>query len=109
MFRFTRPLLNAAQRKTTTGITGLKVHHDPLPALTEAYEHTLSALKSVPETSIYRQGVEALTLNKLRILKEAQGDVTKVEKELGEGHIEESLDIAKDELALVSKMIEWKA
>ena len=109
MFRLTRPLLNVARLKTTTGITGLKVHPDPLPALTEAYEHTLSALKFIPETSVYRQGVEALTNNKLRILKEAEGSVEKAEKELGEGQIEESLDIAQDELALVSKMIEWKA
>lgn len=108
MFRLTRPLFNAV-RKTTTGITGLNVHPDPLPALTEAYEHTLSALKFVPETSVYRQGVEALTNNKLRVLREAQGSMDKVEKDLGEGQIEESLQIAQDELALVSKMIEWKA
>lgn len=32
-----------------------------------------------------------------------------VEKELDEGQIEESLDIAADEMKLVSNMIDWKA
>ena len=108
MFRLTRPLFNQL-RKTTTGITGLEVHHDPLPVLTKTYETTLSALSAFPATSVYRQGVEALTQRKLNIVKGANGDINAVEKELDEGHVEESLDIAQDELNLVQKMAEWKA
>ena len=108
MFRLTRPLFNQL-RKTTTGLTGLEVHHDPLPALTKTYETTLSALSAFPATSVYRQGVEALTQRKLSILKGVNGDISAAEKELDEGHIEESLDIAQDELTLVQKMAEWKA
>lgn len=53
--------------------------------------------------------MEALTQNKLRIVQSANGDIAAVERELDEGQIEEALDVAKDELKLVSKMIEWKA
>ena len=108
MFRVTRPLFNQVL-KATTGITGLHVHQNPIPVLTETYETTLSALSAFPATSVYRQGVEALTQRKLSIVKGANGDIAAVEKELDEGHIEESLDIAQDELSLVQKMAEWKA
>jgi NADH dehydrogenase (ubiquinone) 1 alpha subcomplex subunit 5 len=58
---------------------------------------------------VYRQSVEALTQNKLTIVQGANGDIAAVEKQLDEGQIEEALDVAKDELKLVSNMIEWKA
>ncbi|EKM61014.1 uncharacterized protein PHACADRAFT_247310 [Phanerochaete carnosa HHB-10118-sp] len=108
MFRLSRPLFNQVL-KTTTGITGLHVHENPLPALTKTYETTLFTLSTFPATSVYRQGVEALTQRKLNIVKHANGDIAAVEKQLDEGHIEESLDIAEDELNLVQKMAEWKA
>lgn len=108
MLRLTRPLFSQVL-KTTTGITGLKVHPNPLPALKKTYESTLTALSTIPETSVYRQGVEALTRHKLKIVEGANGDVQAAEKQLDEGQIEESLDIAQDELNLVSKMTEWKA
>lgn len=108
MFRLTRPLFNQVL-KTTTGITGLKVHANPLPELAKTYQSTLSALSALPSSSVYRQGVEALTQHKLSIVQKANGDIEAAEKELDEGHIEESLDIAKDELELVAKIAEWKA
>ena len=108
MFRLTRPLYNQL-RKTTTGITGLEVHHDPIPHLVQTYKTTLEKLSAIPETSVYRQGVEALTNHKLNIVQAANGNIAEVEKQLDEGHIEESLDIATDELGLVSKMVDWKA
>jgi NADH dehydrogenase (ubiquinone) 1 alpha subcomplex subunit 5 len=107
MFRLTRPLFQAV--KTTTGITGLAVHPNPLPALTQVYESTLFALNNTPPASVYRRGLEALTLRKLSIVKAASGDIATVEKQLEEGQIEESLQIAEDELQLVGKMAEWKA
>ena len=107
MFRVARPLYQAL--KSTTGITGLAVHPDPLPQLTKTYEATLAALSSIPPSSVYRQGVEALTRRKLDIVRSAGGDVATVEKQLEEGQIEESLDIAQDELKLAAKMVEWKA
>lgn len=107
MFRLTRPLFQAI--RSSTGLTGLAVHPNPLPELTKAYESTLNLLSTIPESSVYRQGVEALTRNKLKIVKEANGDITTVEEKLEEGQIEEALDVAQDEFNLVSKMIEWKA
>lgn len=108
MFRFTRPLLQQVTKKTT-GIVGLAVHQNPLPELTNTYNSTLSVLASIPPTSVYRQGVEALTKHKLNIVQGANGDIASVEKQLDEGQIEESLDIAKDELKLAENMLEWKA
>jgi len=107
MFRLTPALLQAV--KKTTGITGLSVHPDPLPELCKTYQATLSLISSIPSTSVYRQGVEALTQRKLNLVQSANGDIAAVEKGLCEGQIEESLDIATDELNLVSNMIAWKA
>lgn len=107
MLRFTRPLLQVS--KLTTGIYGLAVHPNPLPELTRTYESTLSALSSIPEHAAYRQGAEALTLRKLKIVQDANGDIAEVERQLDEGQIEQAITIAKDELSLVGKMTEWKA
>jgi NADH dehydrogenase (ubiquinone) 1 alpha subcomplex subunit 5 len=107
MLRFTRPLLQAS--KLSTGIYGLAVHPNPLPELTKTYESTLAALSSIPEHAAYRQGAEALTLRRLKIVQDANGDVAQVEKQLDEGQIEQAILIAKDELGLVSKIKEWKA
>ena len=108
MLRFTRPLFDVVTKKST-GITGLKVHHDPLPELKKTYEATLQTLSAIPLTSVYRQGTEALTQHKLNILERANGAVAVVEKELDEGRIEQSVVIAQDELSLANNMFEWKA
>lgn len=112
MLRFTRPLLQAVARtpKTTTGFVGLPVHSDPLPALSKTYKSTLTLLESIPETSIYRQGVQALTAKKLAVVEAAteDGGVERVEQELGEGQIEEILLVAQDEFRLAGKMLDWK-
>jgi NADH dehydrogenase (ubiquinone) 1 alpha subcomplex subunit 5 len=107
MFRLTRPLFQAL--KKTTGITGLPVHPNPLPELTKTYESTLTVLASIPSTSVYRQGAEALTRRKLQMVQGANGDIAAAEKQLAEGQIEEALAVASDELNLAAKMVEWKA
>ena len=108
MLRFTRPLQQQVL-KSSTGITGLAVHPNPLPELKSTYEATLALAARIPPASAYRQSVEALTQRKLKIVEKAQGDIAAVEKALDEGQIEESLGIAQDEHKLVSKMLEWKA
>lgn len=107
MFRLTRPLLNVT--KHTTGIYGLNVHPNPLPELVKTYTATLETLAAIPQTSVYRQGVEALVRNKLNMVRLAEGNVGAAETLLKEGQIEESLDIASDELKLAANMVEWKA
>jgi NADH dehydrogenase (ubiquinone) 1 alpha subcomplex subunit 5 len=108
MFRLTPILRQTLRQKSTTGITGLAVHPDPLPELCNTYKQTLALLTTIPPTSAYRQGVEGFTNRKLKLVQSANGDIAAAEATLGEGQIEESLDIATDELNLVSKMIEWK-
>lgn len=107
MFRFTRPLCQAI--KKTTGITGLKVHANPLPELIKTYESTLTTLSTLPPTAVYRQSTEALTRHKLNIVRGANGNVAEAEKQLNEGQIEESLEIAAFELSLASDLLKWKA
>jgi len=68
----------------------------------------LTLLKTIPESSIYRQSIEALTQHKLNVVQQSGGDAEKVEKELEQGQIEELLDAANDELSLLKSMAEWK-
>ncbi len=107
MFRLSRPLYQAL--KSSTGITGVAVHPNPVPTLLETYRATLARLSEIPPSSVYRQGTEALTQRKLSIVESANGNVEKVEQELDEGQIEEAILVAKDELNLVGNMIQWKA
>jgi NADH dehydrogenase (ubiquinone) 1 alpha subcomplex subunit 5 len=111
MHRLSRPLHLAL--KSTPQVTRRPISSSiplqSLPELTKTYETTLSLLKSIPETSVYRQGVEALTQQRLRVVVSAEGNTEKVETELKLGKIEDVLDIAKDELSVVGKMVEWKS
>ena len=122
-FRLTRPLAQALRPparvfqatptatplKATTGQTGLEVHRNAIPALKYYYNETLSVVNNMPESSVYRQGVEALTQKKLGILNAANGDIATAESQLEEGVIEESIKVAQDELSLAKKILEWKA
>ena len=52
-----------------TGLTGLITHPSPRPTLIYLYTSTLQKLKSFPETSAYRQSVEALSRHRLQIVE----------------------------------------
>ncbi|KAG9050259.1 hypothetical protein FS837_006700 [Tulasnella sp. UAMH 9824] len=112
MFRYARPAFRSLTRqlstKQTTGLFGIPVHADPLPALQQTYKQTLNMLGSIPSNSVYRQSVEASIAHKLGVIESAKGDVAAVENQLDEGQIEQVLMAAEDELNLVGKMIEWK-
>lgn len=105
--------------KLTTGIHGLPVHSNPLPALLSVYKSTLEALKSqVPEGVVYRQSAEALTQYRMGVIQKHAGNdgnqggeaaVEAVESEIGAGVIEEVLKVAEGERTLVDKMAEWKS
>lgn len=94
--------------KVSTGITGLAVHPDPLPVLTQTYKSTLSLLSQLPAESVYRQATEAVLKQRAAIIEKANGDVEAVERELDSGMIEQVLQVAKDEQSLAAKMLEWK-
>jgi NADH dehydrogenase (ubiquinone) 1 alpha subcomplex subunit 5 len=101
-------LMSRSTLKSSTGITGLAVHPDPLPALASTYKSTLSLLQSLPETSVYRQATEAITKHRLSLVESAEGDIVAAEKSRG-GMVETSLEEAKAEEGVAGKMIEWKA
>lgn len=52
-----------------TGLTGLTTHPSPRPTLIYLYTTTLQKLSNFPESSAYRQSVEALTRHRLQIVE----------------------------------------
>jgi NADH dehydrogenase (ubiquinone) 1 alpha subcomplex subunit 5 len=52
-----------------TGLTGLFTHPSPRPTLIYLYSTTLQKLQAFPESSAYRQSVEALTRHRLQIVE----------------------------------------
>eukprot|EP00117_Sycon_ciliatum_P007336 scpid93122/ scgid10492/ NADH dehydrogenase [ubiquinone] 1 alpha subcomplex subunit 5; Complex I subunit B13; Complex I-13kD-B; NADH-ubiquinone oxidoreductase 13 kDa-B subunit len=102
MATFARTLL-----KRTTGVTGLAVHPQPLESLRGLYGETLEQLKKIPESAAYRRETEALTTERLQIVKETT-DVAVAEKAIGFGQIEEAIQVAERELRLVHRMQQWK-
>lgn len=52
-----------------TGLTGLSNHPNPRPSLIYIYHQTLQKLQSFPESSAYRQSVEATTRHRLNIIQ----------------------------------------
>lgn len=52
-----------------TGLTGLATHPSPRPTLIYLYTTTLQKLSKFPESSAYRQSVEALTRHRLQIVE----------------------------------------
>ncbi|KAI9263763.1 ETC complex I subunit conserved region-domain-containing protein [Sporodiniella umbellata] len=105
--RFTRTLFQAVT-KPTTGITGIRVHHNPRPHLIQTYNQTLEALARIPTTAVYRQATEAFTQHRLAIVESTE-NVDEIESKIDVGQIEEIIMQAEDELKLVAKMEEWKS
>ncbi|ETS83857.1 hypothetical protein PFICI_05733 [Pestalotiopsis fici W106-1] len=76
-----------------TGLTGLYTHSSPRSSLLYLYSSTLDKLKAAPESSLYRQSIEALTKHRMAIVaaaeppgyKEWQTRAQKVLKENPEG------------------------
>ncbi|KAE9972410.1 hypothetical protein BLS_004038 [Venturia inaequalis] len=52
-----------------TGLTGLVTHPAPRSTLMYLYSTTLTKLQHIPESSVYRQSVEALTKKRLAIVE----------------------------------------
>merc|ERR1712230_170611 len=103
MSRFFRATQFLLQRtKTTTGITGLAVHPDPLPHLLKTYTATSTILSKMPAGAVYRQSVES-------IIKERREIVERLQGQNAESDIEAVVSQAEDELQLAGKMLDWKA
>jgi hypothetical protein len=54
---------------TPTGLTGLHTHPTPRASLIYLYSSTLEKLRQIPEHSVYRQSVEAVTRHRLAIVE----------------------------------------
>ncbi|KAK3352354.1 ETC complex I subunit conserved region-domain-containing protein [Lasiosphaeria hispida] len=54
---------------TPTGLTGMFTHPSPRSTLLFLYRSTLDKLKVIPEHSLYRQSVEALTKHRMAIVE----------------------------------------
>lgn len=57
-----------------TGLTGLFTHSAPRSTLIYTYHNTLEKLKAFPESSVYRQSLEALTKHRLQIVESVKPD-----------------------------------
>jgi len=108
------PLLRSTQvlvRSATgnpTGLTGIRTHPNPRPALIELYKSTLNYLgDKLPDESVYKKSTQNFTKKRLEIV-ESNEDVSIIEAKIGNGLIEELLIQANDEFELAKKMSEWK-
>ncbi|EGR44252.1 uncharacterized protein TRIREDRAFT_52847 [Trichoderma reesei QM6a] len=64
-----RALANYLEPGTPTGLTGLWTHKTPRSTLLYLYNTTLNRLQSIPETSLYRQSVEATTKHRMGLVE----------------------------------------
>ncbi|KAH6856767.1 ETC complex I subunit conserved region-domain-containing protein [Chaetomium sp. MPI-CAGE-AT-0009] len=64
-----RPAARFLEPGTPTGLTGLTTHASPRSTLLYLYTSTLDKLKAVPEHSVYRQSVEALTKHRMALVE----------------------------------------
>jgi NADH dehydrogenase (ubiquinone) 1 alpha subcomplex subunit 5 len=70
--RFLAAVQRALEPGSPTGLTGLTTHPAPRSTLIYLYSSTLSKLKQIPESSVYRQSTEALTKQRLSIVEAAK-------------------------------------
>ncbi|KAL2127188.1 hypothetical protein VTI74DRAFT_11122 [Chaetomium olivicolor] len=69
LFAAVRPAARYLEPGTPTGLTGLYTHASPRSTLLYLYTSTLDKLKAVPEHSVYRQSVEALTKHRMALVE----------------------------------------
>ncbi|GMI38781.1 hypothetical protein TeGR_g11264 [Tetraparma gracilis] len=99
--------------KTSTGLVGLAVHPDPIPALIAANERLLVEVQPIPANAAYRENIEAIANFRINTCKEAPGDsydarCEHIETVVNCGQIEELIIQAEDELEVIEVYIEEK-
>ena len=94
--------------KWPSGITGVHQHPHPRQRLLNLYNATLKSLQGIPEHAVYRQSVEALTRERLKVVENTE-DTNAIEAQIGQGLVEEVIDAAEKELVLLEKMKLWQA
>ncbi|KAK4126356.1 hypothetical protein N657DRAFT_567484 [Parathielavia appendiculata] len=71
LFAAVRPAARYLEAGTPTGLTGIYTHASPRSTLLYLYTSTLDKLKAVPEHSVYRQSVEAVTKQRMALVEAA--------------------------------------
>lgn len=111
---FTRSLRQAeevlvkAASGVPVGLKGLYQHPNPRPALISLYNHTLKTLDTkFPKNSVYRQSVETMTKNRLKVV-ENEEITENIENKIGGGLIEEIVIQAHEELSLAHELAGMK-
>eukprot|EP01060_Flectonema_neradi_P040784 TRINITY_DN9420_c0_g1_i1.p1 TRINITY_DN9420_c0_g1~~TRINITY_DN9420_c0_g1_i1.p1 ORF type:complete len:373 (+),score=65.75 TRINITY_DN9420_c0_g1_i1:46-1164(+) len=95
--------------KATTGLSGVAVEHRWRKKLMALYSHILEDVKMIPEDNFYRQSVENIYREFLRIVSNVgDTDWRIVERKIGLGQVENLLIYAMDERDLVQQYAEWK-
>ncbi|KAK3292284.1 ETC complex I subunit conserved region-domain-containing protein [Chaetomium fimeti] len=64
-----RPAARYLEPGNPTGLTGLTTHASPRSTLLYLYTSTLDKLKAVPDHSVYRQSVEAVTKHRMALVE----------------------------------------
>ncbi|KAI1394050.1 ETC complex I subunit conserved region-domain-containing protein [Hypoxylon trugodes] len=67
-----KPAARYLESGTPTGLTGLLTHNSPRSTLLYLYSSTLEKLKPFPESSLYRQSIEAVTKHRMSIVEAAE-------------------------------------
>lgn len=67
-----RVLARYLEPGTPTGLAGLWTHSTPRSTLLYLYGTTLNKLQSIPETSLYRQSVEAVTKHRMGLVEQIE-------------------------------------
>ncbi|KAG6042044.1 hypothetical protein E4U41_006721 [Claviceps citrina] len=65
-----RVLARYMEPGTPTGLAGLWTHSNPRSTLLYLYASTLNKLQSIPEKSLYRQSVEAVTKHRMNLVEQ---------------------------------------
>lgn len=65
LFAAVKPVARYLEAGAPTGLTGLRTNPSPRSTLLYLYNSTLEKLQAIPETSVYRQSVEAVTKHRM--------------------------------------------
>ncbi|XXG94367.1 hypothetical protein Hte_000621 [Hypoxylon texense] len=71
LFAAVKPTARYLVAGSPTGLTGVYTHSSPRSTLLYLYSRTLEKLQAFPESSLYRQSIEALTKHRLSIVESA--------------------------------------
>ena len=102
------PALSRHLSKASTGYVGLPVEPDAKPILMSLYAQTLTALEAVPPSAEYRKNMEGLIKGRLTVIEKTD-DLIAIEAEIGCGQMEQMIESAKDELALIPMLLDADA